>query len=193
MPAPASYYDLPYDEIYDSWKVTFALTSGQRISEDEREHPLELAVFKGKLVAFQPNGGEEQPLETPIKAEITVYSGWDNDVGEFDGPLDEELGIAALAIGKFQTGTYSVMVAVRDEGSLLSDRWLSLLEVGSSNAKSPAFISLGSRCDLPADEDTSAFVEDYAWAALGVQPAEFGDELDRGEHEPPIAHFEVAL
>ena len=194
MHDPRRHDDLPYAELYDAWSVTFALDSGERILLRDREHPLELAVFKGSLTHFQSEeNGDLHVVDTPIQTKITVYSAWDSQVGEFDEPLREVWGKAALASGRFfDAKKFSVEVAIRDADDSLADRWLSELAQDNALTNGKALVCLVGRRDLPNDESTS-FIEEHAWTSVGLHADDFVRSLDCQENGPPVAHFESAV
>lgn len=186
----SSYYDLPYDELYDAEIVVIALAVGVSGGPDAPNHQDEIGFFEGRLVSYSTPEREETEIDLKVPVDLSTYRSWSASIPDFFETPSQDAGIAALRVGRFDEATYSCRVAILDEAqTLTSTLLLALLSAGLSGEKE-VLVTLSGRVGEPPE---GGLVAHYAWAECGVEAAEFGEGLDAREHEPPMAQFQAVV
>lgn len=183
----SSYYDLPFDELYDAERLVIVLTSGVREVTSTPENPDELAYFEGRLVAFCPTDTlADELLEIRVPVQVSTYSAWSGNLPSFDRTPSPDLGSVAVRIGLFDEGAYCCRVAILDQGESLTSMLLLSLLSAALAGEPEVKVSLSGRSD---QSFSKGLVSRYAWEECGVEAEDFGEALDAGEQEPPLAQF----
>lgn len=184
-----SYFDLPFDELYDAESVMLLLTSGISDGTNAPEHPDELAFFEGRLISFRKNGSSDhEPLEVHLPIHLITYRRWVSDLPGFENTPTKNLGTVAFRISHFEEGKdYYCRAAVLDEAESNTSMLLLALMLAGLAGERGVKVELSGRRDQQPD---GGLVARYAWEELGIKADEFGQALDAREHEAPLAQFE---